>query len=292
MKKSALAAVAIITVLIVVVLSLTYVFTSNPQVEITSFNTTGTSSGSSIGVVNVWFVLNLTNTGAVDAKDLSITYSTNTTIESSQSQHLVYTDSTPPYQQIAEFEMGNPCILGGLKAGETKEFRFYWDVSANFNATTLSATVKSNEATLDHAILAIPPIPNVKITNFICTGVWHSTTLGPVLDLFSLSYTNLGMTDVKDLTVTLNTSKTTENYKDPYNRTSTSGYDPYDFLDETINGKIYTLESLQAKETKSFEKSYSLEGGFLLVQPFALTATLKSNNIILDQATIMIPISG
>ncbi len=168
----------------------------------------------------------------------------------------------------------------------------YWPVSVDFDASLLVATVKSNEAILDQATVTIPSIPNVKITNFICTGVWHGTTLGPMLDLFSLSYTNLGMADAKDLTVTLNTSKTTENYTDPYNRTSIPGYDPYDFLDETINGKIYTLESLKAKETKNFEKSYFLDGGFLLVQPFALTATLKSNDIILDQATIMIPISG
>ncbi len=81
-----------------------------------------------------------------------------------------------------------------------------------------------------------------------------------MLDLFSLSYTNLGTTDVKDLTVTLNTSKTTENYTDPYDRLTIPGYDPYDFLDETINGKTYSLENLKAKETKTFEKTYSLKG--------------------------------
>ena len=55
------------------------------------------------------------------------------------------------------------------------------------------------------------PTPNVKITNFIYLGNWHGTTLGGLLDLFSLDYTNLGTTDVKDLTVTLNTNKTNAN---------------------------------------------------------------------------------
>lgn len=280
--------VAVIAVLIAGVLSLNY-FTSNPHVEITSFNTTETASGSSIGVVNIRFVLNLTNTGVCDAKDLTVIFSANTTNESSQ--QLVYTNSRPPYDQIAEFKINEACLLGGIKAGETRDFMFYWAVSSDSYTPLLTATLKSN-VILDQATVTIPPIPNVKITNLVYTGVFHGTKLGPMLDLFSLSYTNLGMTDVKDLYVTLNTSKTTENYKDPYNRTSTPNYDPYDFLDETINGKNYPLESLKAKETKTFEKTYSLQGGFLLVQPFALTITLKSNDIILDKSTILIPYSG
>jgi hypothetical protein len=135
-------------------------------------------------------------------------------------------------------------------------------------------------------------VPNVKITNFTCLGTWHGTTLGPMLDLFSLNYTNLGMTEINNLTITLNTSKTTENYTDPDNRKNIPGYAPYDFLDEYINGEIYSLESLKAGETKTFEKTYFMNAGFLLVQPFALTATLKSNDTIIDRATIMIPISG
>src|SRR3989304_4574576 len=100
MKTTILAAVAtIVAVLIVGILSLNYDLTPNPHVEINSFNTTGTSSGSSIGVVNVWFVLNLTNTGTGDVEDLTITFSTNTTIESHR--QLIYTDSTPPYDHIA-----------------------------------------------------------------------------------------------------------------------------------------------------------------------------------------------
>jgi hypothetical protein len=73
MKTTTLAAVAVVAVLIVGVLSLNYDRTPNPHVEITSFNTTGTSSGSSYGVVHVWFVLNLTNTGTGDVENLTIT---------------------------------------------------------------------------------------------------------------------------------------------------------------------------------------------------------------------------
>jgi hypothetical protein len=292
MKKLALTlvAVAIVAVLIVGILYFNYDLTSNAHIEIISFNTTETSSGSSIGVVNVWFVLNLTNTGVGDAKNLTVTFSTNTTNESSQ--QLVYTNSMQPYDQIFEFKINEVCLLGGIKAGETKDFMFYWAVSSDSYAPLLTATLKSNTAILDQATVSIPPIPNVKITTFVYTGVFHGTRLGPMLELFSLSYANFGTTEVKDLTVTLNTSKTTENYVDPYNRTSTPNYDPYDFIDETINGINYPLESLKVKETKIFEKTYSLQGGFLLVQPFALTVTLKSNDTTLDQATILISYSG
>jgi len=289
MKTKAMAAAAFVAVLIVgVLLSLNYVLTLQPHVEITSFNTTGTTSGSSIGVVNVRLVLNLTNNGSSDAKNLTVTFSTNTTIGSQQ--HLIHTNSTSSYDHISEFEMGEPYLLGSLKAEETKNFTFYWAVNVGFDAPPLTATLKTNEVTLDQATTTIPPIPNVKITHFICLNFLHGTALGPLLDLFSLNYTNLGTTDVKDLTVTLNTSKTNENYTDPHHDISNPDYNPYEFLDEIINGETYPLGSLKAKETKTFEKSYWL-GGMTLVEPFALTATLKSKNTILDQATIMMPIS-
>lgn len=134
------------------------------------------------------------------------------------------------------------------------------------------------------------PTPNVKITSFIYLGNWHGTTLGGMLDLFSLNYTNLGMTEVENLTLMLNTSKTNEKDTDQQSPTPTPIYNPYYFLDEIINGETYPLENLKAGETKTFEKSY-LDVGFLVIEPFALTATLKSNDRILDCETIMIPIS-
>ena len=134
------------------------------------------------------------------------------------------------------------------------------------------------------------PIPNVKITNFIYLGNWHGTTLGAALDLFSLGYTNYELSDVENLTVTLNTTKT--NGKDT-GITPNTTYDPNEgFLDEYINGVTYELEVLNAGETKTFEKTYFMWGAYKYVEPFVLTATLKSNSTILDQATIMIPISG
>jgi hypothetical protein len=166
---------------------------------------------------------------------------------------------------------------------------FYWAVSFGFDAPPLTATLKTNEAILDQATISIPPIPNVKITNFICLGTWHGTRLGGLLDLFSLSYTNLGNTDIENLTVTLNTSKTNEKDPDP---NPNSRYNPKVFLDEYINGDTYLLESLKAGETKSFDKSYFEWGAYNSVEPFALTATLKFNDTVLDQATITIPISS
>jgi hypothetical protein len=185
--------------------------------------------------------------------------------------------------------MGEPCLLGDLKTEETKNFMFYWAVSFDFYAPTITATLKSNQAILDQATTTIPPIPNVKITNFVCLGTWHGTKLGAALDLFSLIYTNLGNTTVEYLIVTLNTSKTNEKDTDP---TPNTRYNPNEgFLDEYINGETYILENLKAGETKTFEKTYFMWGAYKYVEPFVLTATLKSNDTILDQETIMIPIS-
>ena len=289
MKTTTIAAVtvAVVVVLIVGILSLNYYYlTAEPHVEITSFNTTRTSSGSSIGVVNVWFVLNLTNIGRGDVENLTVTFSTNTTIESNK--QLVYINSTSPYDHIADFEMGESCLLGGLRTGEAKEFMFYWAVSVGSYAPSLTATVKSNQAILDQETATIPPIPNVKITNFIYLGKWHGTRLGGAIDLFSLSYTNLGTIDVEDLTVTLNTTKTNAKDTDP---TPNTQYNPNVFLDEYLNGETYTLESLKAGETKTLEKTYFMWGAYNSVKPFALTALLKFNDTILDQAIIMIPLS-
>ncbi len=287
MKVTILVAVAVVAVLLVGVLSLNNYLIAEPHVEITSFNTTGTTSGSSSSVVNVGFVLKLTNNGTGNAKNLTITFSTNTTIESYK--QLTYANSTSPYDRIAEFEMGQPYLLGDLKTGETKDFRFCRAVGFGYESSPLTATLKSNEAILDQATVTTPPIPNVKITNFICTGIWHGTKLGVALDLFSLSYTNLGNADAEYLTVTLNTSKTNGKETDT---TSNPGYDPNEgFLDEYINGETYVLENLKAGETKTLEKIYFMWGAYKFVEPFSLTVTLKSNNIILDQATIMIPIS-
>ena len=283
MKTKAIAAAAIVVVLIAgALLSVNYVLTLQPRVEITSFDTTGTASGSSIGVVNAQLVLNLTNTGSGDVKNLTVTFSTNTTIGSQQ--QLIHANSTSSQDHISEFEMGDPCYLGGLKAKETKNFTFYWPVSVGFDAPPLTATLKTNEAILDQAAITIPPIPDVRITNFVCTGIWGSSRLGIDLDLFSFDYTNLGTIDVENLTITLNTSRTNENDVDTLSI-------PNRYLDEYINGDTYHLESIKVNETKSFKKGYLIGLYNLKVEPFELTATLKSNDTILDQATITIPIS-
>ena len=66
----------------------------------------------------------------------------------------------------------------------------------------------------------------------------------------------------------------------------------YRYLDDYINGDIYYLEGIKVNETKNFEKGYLIGLYNLRVEPFTLTVTLKSNDTILDQATIVIPISG
>lgn len=281
MRTISLVAVAIVAVLFIGILSLNYSLTSNLHVEITSFHSTGTTSGSSLGVVNVWFVLNLTNMGTSDIDNLTVTFSENRTIEGNR--QLTYTNSSPSGDSIAEFEIGQPFPLGVIKAEETKDFMFYWPVNIDFDAPPLTATLKSNEEIIDQATATIPPIPNVKITNFVCLDIRHGTRLGPILDLFSLSYTNLAATDVSNLTLELSTSRIDKNYTLPQ-RTSYYGF----FDEEFVNGETYPLESLKAKETKTFEKSYAIYDS--LIKPFVLTATLKCKNTILDQATITVPI--
>ncbi|MCW3999840.1 MAG: hypothetical protein NWE93_06345 [Candidatus Bathyarchaeota archaeon] len=292
MKIKVVATIAIVAILIAgVLLSVTCTLNFQPSVEITNFSSTGSLAGSSDGFVNVWFTLNLNNTGAGEAKDLAVTFSANSTAENSQ--RLIYANSTPPYDHFAEFKIGEPCLLGDLTVGETKDFMFYWVVSVDSDASLLTASIKSNGVTLDQATLSIPPIhptPNVKITNFICLGTWHGTRLGGAFDVFSLSYANLGNTDVEYLIVTLNTSKTNEIETDP---TRKSSYNPDVSLDEYLNGKIYQLEKLKAGEERTVEKTYFMVGAYNYVEPFWLTATLKSNyDTILDQETIMIPISS
>lgn len=149
----------------------------------------------------------------------------------------------------------------------------------------LNSTTVPNEADFDQTATPTPPPINVEITDFAYVGVWHGTRLGGMLDLFTLTYTNLGVTAAENLTVTLSTHKINETEPTP-----TPEYNPYYFLDEDINGEIYQLESLNASETKTFERSY-LDVGFLKSEPFNLTVTLKSKDIILDQATITIPLT-
>ena len=132
------------------------------------------------------------------------------------------------------------------------------------------------------------PTPKVKITNFVCTGVWHGTRLGGAYDLFSLSYTNLGNTTAEYLIISLNTTKASG--KDP-NPNAT--YNPNEgYLDEYLNGETYALDNLNAGQTKTLDKTYFMWGAYEYVEPFYLTATLKSNSTILDQATILIPINN
>ena len=288
MRIKAVATIAIVAILIAgVLLSLTCVLNFQPSVEITSFTSTGTSSGSSDGTVRLSFILNLTNTGTIDIENLIVTFSANTTSES-QIQ-LIYANSTSPYDRIAGFSLGDPCGLGALKAKETRDFLFYYEVGFGFDAPALTVTLESNEVTLDQATATTPPIPNVKITDFTCLDIHHGTKLGLILDLFSLNYTNYGPTDGENLTLTLHTSKT--NGGDPQQPTSSPRYNTYRFLDEYINGDIYHLESIKVNETKNFEKGYRISLYNLEVEPFVLTVVLKCNDTIVDQATINIPIS-
>jgi hypothetical protein len=166
MKVVALVAVAIIAVLIVGIAVFLGNNAINPpinsapapiiDVKITSFNYTGDSLSTSHGIAFRWFLLNYTNFGTVDVENLTITFNTGRTIENNR--QLIHTNSTPPYNHIAEFTRGEPYPLGGIKTNETRDLTFYWPVGLidyphEFNFT---ATLKSNDTILDQAAIMIP----------------------------------------------------------------------------------------------------------------------------------------
>lgn len=127
---------------------------------------------------------------------------------------------------------------------------------------------------------------NVKITSFNYTG--SSNTGGIRWDrMFVLDYLNKGTNDVHNLTITLTTNSTYELAREVWVYTLSK---PHYFIGSFEMGESYPLGSIKTGEEKR------LYGGICndltdraKIWGFATTATLKSNDTVLDQAIMNFP---
>jgi hypothetical protein len=130
------------------------------------------------------------------------------------------------------------------------------------------------------------PIINVKVTSFNLTG--YDNPVGVVWnDKFLLTYANNGTTDVYNTTINFSTNS-------PFEMNRTIGFFdsawPHYYVGEFLMGTEYPLGAISVNETKEFIGYISnFLGDSSKVHGFAFTATLKSNETLLDQATVMIP---
>ena len=165
-KKPAIIASAVITAILIIgiVVSLnSNLPNSNPpnntlkvNVKITSFNFTGHNNP--VGTVwNTAFVLNYLNNGTIDVDNVTITFTTNSTYELDRKIEVF--NSSHPHYYVESFRMGEPYLLGSVRAGEEKEF--YGDIlndltdSAKIWGFAIVATLKSNDTFLDQATMNI-----------------------------------------------------------------------------------------------------------------------------------------
>jgi hypothetical protein len=130
------------------------------------------------------------------------------------------------------------------------------------------------------------PIINFKVNSFNLTGYYNP--VGVVwIDMFNLTYANNGPKDVENITIIFRTNSTYEMNRiiDVFYSKSLENY-----TGEFLMGEPYLLGDIKANETKDFIGGiWNYLGDSSKIHGFALTATLKSNDIFLDQATIMIP---
>jgi hypothetical protein len=128
---------------------------------------------------------------------------------------------------------------------------------------------------------------NVVITDFSLNGYYNP--VGVVwIDMFNLTYTNNGPVDVNNLTITFTTNSTFEMSRtiDVFEPVPNKNNNILSFM----MGEPYSLGSIKANETKEFFGGiWNYLGDSSNVHGFAFTATLKSNNTLLDQEAIMIP---
>jgi hypothetical protein len=131
------------------------------------------------------------------------------------------------------------------------------------------------------------PITNVTVTSFNLNDYYNP--VGVVwIDMFNLTYTNNGTADVDNITITFTTNSTFEISRE------IDVFEPAPNQNNTIRsfvmGEPYSLGNLKANETKEFIGGiWNYLGDSSKVHGFGFTATLKSNETVLDQETIMIP---
>ena len=160
-RKLAIIASMVVAVILITVI-LVYLSSNSPKetlkanVKITSFNYTGSSNPGGIRWDSM-FILEYLNNDTIDVHNVTITLTTNSTYELAR-EVWVYTLSKGYF--IGSFEMGKPYALGSIKAGEAKQFRggICNDLTdrAKIWGFATTATLKSNNAILDQAIMNFP----------------------------------------------------------------------------------------------------------------------------------------
>jgi hypothetical protein len=131
------------------------------------------------------------------------------------------------------------------------------------------------------------PKINVAVTSFNLTGYYNP--VGVVWnDMFLLTYSNNGTTDVDNTTITFSTNSTFEMSRE------IDVFEPAPNANNSIRSfamvEPYSLGTIKANETKEFHGCiWNYLGDSSKVHGFAFTAILKSNETFLDQETIMIP---
>ena len=138
---------------------------------------------------------------------------------------------------------------------------------------------------ISNSNLSVEPV-NVTITSFNLTG--YNNPVGVVWnDVFALNYTNNGLTNVNNVTITFTTNSPYQIKRELSVFNSTY---PHYYISPLTMGESYPLGMITAGEHKEFHgevwnnlKDAAKMGGY------AFFANLKSNNTILDQASISFP---
>jgi hypothetical protein len=101
----------------------------------------------------VYFFLNYVNNGTTDADNVTLTFSTNSTVNMERIEIGVF-NSTLPHYYIDSMVMGEPYPLGTIKVGEEKEFiGTFMGNNFDIHGFVLVATLKSNDTVLDQAVI-------------------------------------------------------------------------------------------------------------------------------------------
>jgi hypothetical protein len=129
-------------------------------------------------------------------------------------------------------------------------------------------------------------VPNVTITNFNLTG--YDNPVGVVWnDMFLLTYVNNGTTDIDNTTITFATNSTFEMSREIGVFDSVP---PHNYIGRFMMRESYPLGIIKANETKDFHGCiWNVLGDTAKVHGSSFTAVLKSNDTLLDQATIYLP---
>lgn len=135
-------------------------------------------------------------------------------------------------------------------------------------------------------IVSISLVPNVTIDSFNHTG--YNSPVGVAWNYgFTLNYTNRGLTDAQNVTLTFNTESP---YQIERELSVFGSAPPHNYVETVLMGEPYSLGDIKAGETKEFVgEIWNTVADGAKIRGYAFSATLESNNVVLDRATIIIP---